>query len=179
MAVALSVALMLLAQGASAQRTMRGQYAVSADALWSGTVPGGSLAFGQYLQSSLWEAGLSCRSFARSLSTGDTLRYLDVCAEGRWSYRLLSLRSRALSLYGGGGVFMGYEWYDPFGKVPDDIDTGLGDGVFLYGVSASLDAEVFVLRRLALVVGASAPVNFSSSLGHFRWEVSAGLRLNL
>lgn len=179
--VAASVAVLLsLSCGpVHAQRTMKGQYLSEASALWGGSVPGGQVFFGQYLQNSLWKAGITFRSYSKTLSTSDLLQYADICAEGEWRYRLLSTRSRMLSLYGGGGVQLGYEMYDPWRTLPDVIDTGLGKGSFMYGISAGVDAELFFTRRLALVAGARVPLNFSSKVDWFHWEISAGLRFNL
>ena len=175
-----SVLLLALAsQPAGAQRTMKGQYFAEASALWAGYRPGGQAMFGEYLQNSFWAAGISVRSFSKKLSTSDLMPYLDICAEGEWRYRLLSTRSRMLSLYGGGGVMLGYEAYDPWGRLPETIDTGLGKGTFMYGISAGLQAEFFFTRSMALHVGARVPINFSSDVDWFHWELEAGLRLNL
>ena len=164
---------------AAAQRTMESQFMAEAVADWCGGAPAAHVRFGRYLSSSCWTAGVGAMSFTHSLSSGDTLEYIDVVAEGDWAYRLLSTRSRMLSLYGGGGVFLGYEAYDPWRRLPETIDPGLGKGTFVYGVRASLCSELFVSRRLALVLGASVPLTFSSSVDWFHWELSAGFRLDI
>ena len=164
---------------ASAQRTMKGQYFAQVEGLWCATNPGGSIAFGQYLLNSSWQAGTAMRNFSRTLSTGDVLQVADIVAVGEWDYRVFATRGRHFCLYAGGGVFLGYEMFDPWRRIPDTVDTGLGKGIFLYGIQADLRAEVFFSRRCALLLGACAPLDIPSPAGIFHWEVSAGLRFNL
>lgn len=164
---------------ANAQRTMDGQYFAQAECLWSGGTPGGSAAFGQYLLNSAWQAGAAMRSYSRAISTGDTLCVSDIVAFGEWDYRLLATRGRHFCLYAGGGVFLGYQMYDPWRTLPESVETGLGKGAFLYGIQANLRAEVFFCRRCALLISACTPIDIPSSAGVFHWEVSAGLRFNL
>lgn len=164
---------------AMAQRTMSGQFMAEGLGLWCGTGAGGQVSFGQYLQSSMWRSQICMRNYSTSLSTGDRMAYTDMVAQGRWDYRIISTRSRMLSLYAGAGLFLGYEAYDISGRLPDNVDTGLGQGSFLYGITAGLSTEVFFVRRVALVIGADIPINFSSPVEKFHWEVSAGIRINL
>ena len=170
--------LLLLTIQASAQRTMSRQPFVGADFIWSGA-PSAQIRAGQYLQSSLWEASVSLTQMSKAISTGDRLHLADITVGGDWQWRLVSNRSRSMNLYAGGGVFAGYEVYDPYGRLPDTLDHGLGKGRFIYGISADLSAEIFFCRRIALVLGASTPLMFSSPVGWFRWEASAGIRFNL
>lgn len=164
---------------ARAQRTMDRQYFAQAEGLWSGSTPGGSAAFGQYLLNSVWQAGAAMRSYSRTISTGDALCVSDIVAFGECDYRLISTRGRHFSLYAGGGVFLGYQMYDPWGTLPETVETGLGKGVFLYGIQANLRAEVFFCRRGALLLSVCTPIDIPSAAGVFHWEMSAGLRFNL
>lgn len=171
--------LLLLVSPLYAQRTMKGQPFLQAAAHWGGA-PGVSVSGGQYLERSLWEAGVKAQGFRAPLSTGDDLECLDITAGGTWQWRLVSTRSRALCLYAGGGLFAGYECYDPRKVLPPTIELGMpSKGVFLYGLSAAVTVEVFFCRSVALVLGADIPVNFSSRASHIRWNTTAGIRIDL
>lgn len=170
--------LVLLCTPAAGQRTMSSQGFVGGDFIWSSR-PCGQLRCGQYLSSSLWEVTLGARSYSKGLSTGDTLQYTDIVASGSWSYRLACTRSRAVNLYGGAGIFAGYELYDPARRLPSTLDLGFGKGAFIYGIQAGLHAELFFARRCAFVLGGSIPVCFGSHADWFRWEATAGIRFNL
>ena len=158
---------------------MKGQPFLQAAAHWGGA-PGVSVSGGQYLERSLWEAGVKAQGFRAPLSTGDDLECLDITAGGTWQWRLVSTRSRALCLYAGGGLFAGYECYDPRKVLPPTIELRMpSKGVFLYGLSAAVTVEVFFCRSVALVLGADIPVNFSSRASNIRWNTTAGIRIDL
>ena len=161
-----------------AQRTMEGRPFVGADCVWSGGI-GARIHAGEYLRHSLWDVTAGMRSCSKMISTGDRLDFIDITAGASWQRRLLSLRSRALSLYGGAGAFLGCEVYDPWRTLPATVDLGFGRGAFIYGASASLSAEVFLTRRCAFVLSGALPLVFPSHAGILRWEVCAGLRHDL
>jgi hypothetical protein len=94
-------------------------------------------------------------------------------------HRIASVRSRAFSLYGGGGAFIGYELYDPASRLPANISTGLGDGAFIYGIDPGIEAEVFISRRVALTAGCTMPLTFGSVTRWIRMNATAGIRLNI
>lgn len=169
---------LLLCLPASAQRTMEGRPFVDAGFIWAGN-PGGQVRAGQYLRHSLWDASIGYRSYAKQLSTGDRLDFVDITAAGSWQWRLLSLRSRTLSLYTGAGAFVGYEMYDPWHTLPETVDLGFGKGSVIYGISADVSAEVFFCPRWAFVFGARVPLVFPSHAGILRWEASAGIRFDM
>lgn len=73
--------LLLLVTPLHAQRTMKGQPFLQAAAHWGGA-PGMSVSGGQYLERSLWEAGVKAQGFRAPLSTGDILECLDITAGG-------------------------------------------------------------------------------------------------
>ena len=173
-----AILLILSSLPISAQRTMKGQPFVGASALWGGS-PGVSLHAGAYLERSLWEVSLHADGHQAPLSTGDRLECLDILVSGDWQWRIVSDRSRRFLLYGGAGIFAGYEMYDPRSSLPSTVDLTFGKGVILYGISADLSSEVFLSRRFALLFGASVPLNFSSHAGRLRWRASFGIRLNL
>lgn len=169
---------------ARAQRTMRGESLLTIDGSYPFSVPNGwgvGLSYGQYLLLSYWTAGMSVTNHSALYTDGQVLPYLHAYAYGDWMYRLLGTRNRAFCLYGGAGAFLGYEAVDPKGKVPKEYKTAADfkDGRFLYGVRISLEMEIFFCRKAAFVVGASAPLNFSSPYGWIHFQVGGGLRLNI
>lgn len=164
-----------------AQRTMRGEYFLSAQAL-SGTVPpsvtGAEVSFGQYLLSSYWKAGVTASSFSGYTLSRPEAGYAHLAAYGDWMERIAATRNRMLNIYAGGGVFLGYEAYTPQ-TAPVVSETGeQKEGAFLYGVHAGLEAEFFVMKRLALVISGKVPVNFTSPHGWLHGSAGAGLRYN-
>lgn len=104
---------------------------------------------------------------------------MDLRVGADYMYRIASVRSRAFSLYGGGGAFIGYELYDPFSRLPSNIHTGLTDGAFIYGVNANLEAEIFIARKIALIAGCTVPMTFGSVTRWLRVNAITGIRFNL
>lgn len=168
-----------------AQRTMKGQYEIQAEGLYTLSSGGVSVTFGQYLINSYWDCGINATNRKKSITDGyDTYRmdFSHLEAFGDFMYRLVGTRDRRVSLYGGGGIFLGYEAYDTFNKLPENIDlesVKMDKGAFLYGVHARLEMEAFISSRLAVTVAARTPWNFSSPCRKFCVEVGAGLRYNL
>lgn len=168
---------------ASAQRTMPGQMFISGQVSYQfGATPkvGPDAGIGMYLLSSLWDAGVSAVPLRSETADGVAIPSWDIHLYGDWMYRLTGTRTRALNIYGGAGVFAGYEMYDPKRLIPEDVGTGLPEGgIFIYGIQPKLQVELFLTRTFSLVVTGSLPVNFSSELGRFRPRVSGGVRLTL
>ena len=171
-----------LGKPAYGQRTMNGQDMVTLYGFtpFTGSPDlGGELCWGRYRLNSYWKVKADLESSSHSLRTGHTMIAYDTTIGGSYLHRLACTRSRNLSLYAGGGAFIGYEFYDPKGRLPEYIDTGLPVGNFLYGVNAVTEAEFFFIRTVALVVYAELPVNFSSPLSKVRYRAGAGIRINL
>lgn len=167
---------------ATAQRTMHGESLLSAEVHYPFSKPywlGADLSYGQYLLTSYWKAGVSATEYSHQIDEKTPMGYLHVAAYGEWMYRLVGTRSRFFNMYGGGGAFLGYEGVDAFGLLPSEVKSDFGSGYFLYGVSVSLELEVFFSRRVALVLGGRLPLNFSSQFGWFHSQVGAGLRVNI
>lgn len=167
---------------AQAQRTMNDRNLLTVDctaSLSSAKDFGAAASWGRYLLDGFWEVSASAVPRGVALSTGDRMDLLTLRAEGGYMHRLASTRSRSLSLYGGGTAFIGYELYDPSGRLPSNINTGLPGGAFVYGVRASVEAEVFITRTLAFVIRGSVPMTFGSVTGWLRVNAGAGLRLNI
>jgi hypothetical protein len=168
---------------ASAQRTMDRQLFVSAEGHVSAlnlTNAGGGLSMGQYLLNGQWYCSISSSFNTIGISSGSKLGYIDIYALGGYMYRIISNRSRSLNFYGGGGAFIGYELYDPMKRVPSHLATNLPEGgTFLYGIDPRIEFEVFIIRKVAVTLGFSSPINFSSTLTKVRPKGTLGIRLNL
>lgn len=167
---------------ADAQRTMKDQDLICVkgySALTGIRDAGGELCWGRYLLSAYWRVTAEGGVFHRDIKTSHRLKTCSVTLDGAYMHRLVSTRSRSVSLYAGGGAFIGYEFYDPTKHLPEFIDTKLPSGTFLYGIFPEVEGEFFFCRKVAFVVYAKIPVNFSSPLGKVRFRAGAGLRINL
>lgn len=169
-------------QVVSAQRTMKGQLHIGAQASLSADprVPaGGELSFGSYLLNSYITGWINVTPDYISLPTGHQLGYIPISVGADYMYRVAATRARSVNLYVGGGVFLGWELYDSFRRVPSYIDTGVGDGNFIYGVAPALESEFFITRTVALTLGARMPVSISSKTEILKLHLKAGLRVNI
>ena len=181
--VTLVASLMLVTPlGAAAQRTMKGQHAIGAG--FSASVTdfsdlGLCLNYSQYLLNAYWFAGTSAADNDIRTDKGVLMEYVDCYLGGGYMHRLASTRSRSISLYAGGGAFIGYEFYDPRKDLPANINTNLPTGSFLYGISPRIEAEFFFTRHLALTLGGCFPVSFSSPLVKLRPHLRMGVRVDI
>ena len=162
--------------GAAAQRTTAGQGMLSIEGGYPCAV---GLSWGQYLPSSMWEAGAFAQYRTYHVSPEYSMPYYPAALYGDWMYRVAATRSRAFNLYAGAGVFLGWEFYDPQKTLPDFISSSLSEGAFLYGVNPKIQAELFFTRRMAVILSGSAPINFTSSCAWIQPYGSFGLRLDL
>ena len=169
-------------QLASAQRTMKGQYHIAAEGVVgadSGVPLGRELSFGVYLLDSYMKGWIDVTSDSIFLPTSHRLGYIPINVGADYMYRVASTRSRSVNLYVGGGVFLGWEFYDPRKRIPDYIDTGLPDGTFIYGVAPAIDSEFFITRTIALTLGARSPISISSKTEILKLHLKAGIRINI
>ena len=76
-------------------------------------------------------------------------------------------------------MFLGINQYEAFRRLPSELKTGLPKSQFIYGVLPELEAEFFVGRCVALILG--LPVTLGSSLKSDKWNLtgSIGVRINL
>lgn len=167
---------------AKAQRTMRYQNILTGQL----SVPyaknpdiGGVLSYGQYTLNGYWSAGI--KSIGRTQPEGkyNLLQTQTLRLYGEYMHRLISDRKRIINLYCGGGPFIGYEFYDPFGRLPDHIQKSIEDNAFIYGIKGSIEIEIFLMKKIAFVLGANMPLTFGSESSWFRGNSTAGLRINL
>ena len=169
-------------QAASAQRTMKGQLHVGAQASLSADpqLPaGGELSFGSYLLDSYIAGWINVTPDFISLATGHQLGYIPINVGADYMYRVAATRARSVNLYVGGGVFLGWEIYDPLRRLPSYIDTGLGKGTFIYGVAPSVSSEFFIARTVALTLEARMPVSISSKAEILKLHLKAGIKVNI
>ena len=167
---------------ASAQRTMKGQHAVGMEisgGILNITDIGICLNYSQYLLNAYWLVGVYGGNNKIMTDNSHNLKYLDTTINGGYMHRLVATKSRSISLYAGGGAFIGYEFYDPRKELPANIDTKLPTGNFLYGIFPSIEAEFFLTSQLALTVSSVAMINFSSPLVKLRPQIRMGLRVDI
>lgn len=122
-----------------------------------------------------WSAGAVNRNFSSLTDSGETLQYTEICAEGNVMARVVSARSRVISLYCGGGIFLGDEISDPQRRLPEYIDTGIARNSFIYGVQASVELEVYPLKRLGIGLRGTVPLTFGSPMGWIHYEGSINI----
>jgi len=167
---------------ASSQRTMRYQNLLTLYIqLPVSVLPGYGIhaCYGRYTIEGYWKAGGGAMTQGVPLSAGRSLQLLTVKAQGDYMHRLAASRSRSVSVYAGCGAFIGYETYDPAGRLPSSIETGLGEGAFIYGLVPQVELELFFTRSIALVAAIEAPLTFSSAVHWLRAQVRGGLRINI
>lgn len=161
---------------ASAQRTMSGQSSLTVSGVYTGTSAGVEAFYSQYTLGGFWEVGLMGCDYLTTLSTGHILRYDDAIVAGGYMFRLAGTRSRGFNLYTGAGAFAGVEVLDPLRRIPSYIDLGHAHIGFQYGIYAQAMTEIFLAKRLTLVVNGRLPVNFSSPVKNIHWQAGIGLK---
>lgn len=178
--LSLSLALLLSAFTASAQRTMPGQIFVDASFAWPVSVRIGS---GGYMIPGFWDAGVEALRMRKSLAREDEVleTHLDVWqlkAYGGYRHRLVSTRSRIFSLYGGGDAWVGVEVFDPFKKLPSDIVFNMStDPSFVFGITPVLEMELFLGSHFAFVLGGRASAAFLTRMNTFSGCGYGGFRI--
>lgn len=167
---------------AEAQRTMKGQSYIGGQCVMScdARLPvGGEITFGRYMLDSHVKGRISLCPDSRGLSSSHRMSYLPVTVGADWMYRAAETYSRDICLYVGGGIFLGWEFYDPLRRLPRYIDTGLGRSAFIYGVSPKIEAEFFISTTVAIIIGAAMPVAVSSGAEIVRTHLGTGIRINI
>ena len=140
---------------------------------------GFQLSFGQYGLTWYWKAWLNASPYSLTISTGDRMTYGQVLAGGDFMYRLISDKRRIVSLYAGGGAFLGIEGYNLWHRLPSYIETDFPKARFLYGLDASLELETFVSKTVALVLSGNMPITISSLVRPFHFQLRLGVRVAL
>lgn len=169
---------------ASAQRTMDGQYFLSAEGISSVLKDRGlgfTLGFGKYFTSSRFDAGFEYLSKKGNPDYSPFLFY------GDWMYRFASTHDHMLNVYAGGVGFIGYEAVSKVVEaVVEDaaavvVQTGNEYQVpgFSLGLGIRVDAEFFVAKNVSLTMAGTLPLSFLSANEKVSFNLSAGVRVNL
>ena len=166
------------------QRTMSEQPFVSIEGFYNGSLAGGDITAGRYTINAFWFGSLSLspHSVELGLNDGNVLGktlYLQSLVYGGYQYRVISSRKRNANLYLGGAVFAGLETFDPFSKLPSNIDTGFSKHTFIYGLTPMMSLEIFVSRAVSLTASCRLPVNFSSKISRLHYNTGAGIKIML
>lgn len=179
LSIATVVILMAAGVTAQAQRTMKGQSVLGAEASFNGMSAGVTLDYSQYTLNGFWYVGVCGNDYFGWYAPEKKIRYDHLSANGGYLFRLAGTRSRSVNLYGGGEVFVGVELTDPFSELPDQFRAAIEHYRFLYGVAPKILAEFFVSSGFAFTVFGSVPINFSSDYSNFNFNVGAGFRIML
>lgn len=158
---------------------MKGQSAPSLSAVRTDSSFGGEITYNQYTLVGMWNAGARVSDYTLATTTEYPIEAIQITATSSYLGRIAATRSRRLNLYGGGGIFFGYEFLDPFKKLLDHIIPESKDGCFVYGILAKTELELFLSRQFAIVGTATIPINFQSQTGWFHWEAGIGIRINI
>ena len=159
--IATVVILMAAGVNAQAQRTMKGQSVLGAEASYNGMSAGIAADYSQYTLNGFWYVGVCGNDYYGWYAPEKQIRYDHLSAFGGYLLRLAGTRSRSVNLYGGGEAFVGAELTDPFGELPDQFRAGIEHYRFLYGVASKILAEFFVSSGFAFTIFGSVPINFS------------------
>lgn len=158
---------------------MSSQSSLCLQSSWTGSSFGAEAFYSQYNLGGFWEAGLSAKQYKKGTSAGVDISSLNIAASGNYLFRIAGTRSRSVNLYGGAGAFLGYEAIDPMHKMPSTIQTNLKNGYFLYGLQAKLVAEFFISKSFAFTLNGCMPINFSSPMGWFHYDIGLGMKVML
>ena len=163
---------------------MSKQIFASIDGFYNGNLAGGDIEIGKYTINAFWFGSLSLSPYSVELSLNDgnalgkTL-YLQSLIYGGYQYRVISSRKRNANLYLGGAAFVGLETFDPSSKLPANIDTGFNKHTFVYGLSPILSFELFVSKIVSLSISGKIPVNFSSRISVWHYNIGTGIKIML
>lgn len=176
--ITIIVSVIFISHNVFAQRTMPNEKMFSISTGYNYDGYGVSASFGGYTKSGYWQVGASRDMYRKQLNLENyKLDYYHITVSGYYLTSLFRTRSRSFNLYGGGGIFMGYESIDPFRRLPKTIETNLKNGYFLCGLSAVSEVEIFLTRKFAIIVSQNVPLNFSSKLGFIHFQTKVGFRI--
>ena len=177
--IATAVILMAASINAQAQRTMKGQSVIGAEASFNGMSAGASMDYSQYTLNGFWYIGVSGNDYYALYTGNGSLRYDHICGYGGYLFRLAGTRSRSVNLYGGGEIMVGMELIDPFEELPEQFKASIERYRFLYGVGPKILAEFFVSTRFAFTIFGTLPINFSSAISNVNYNIGGGFRIML
>ena len=206
-AAGLSLAL-LIASGSSAdaQRTAYGSKFISIEPMVTAyCVPSGGadLNFGGYQRASYWRVGVRVADWNHRIDTGEELLNGDVTEDdgdnlpavedepmfdhvqasvyGGWRWRFISSYTRAFNVYAGADAFVGLNKLQVLRKLDEEMKIACPGEEFAYGVVPEVEMEIFLGRRVALLLGVQCPITLGTSLQTDTWNLTGtlGLRFNL
>ena len=134
-----------------------------------------------------WTAGLMYENVGKYIldsSIKEAVAFTRLCPEATFMYRLYGTHNRALSLYGGGGLFFGIEFLDPYcwltKETYDEMvkKSGYSAARFIYGGFARLELEFFPWRSWAFFVPVSLNLTGNSKCGLTTLNAGFGVRFN-
>lgn len=191
--VFITVLTILSLSGASAQmRTSEGQYFLEASGSIcpEGSLTGGaSIGGGIYNLSSLWRGYVSMDDYQSPLDglpdvDSPVFDHAHLLFGVDYMYRIASTFRRTVGIYAGAGLFAGYDFFQCFRPLPDNVVTSTfsDDGMFLYGLRPCLELECFVFRSTAIILSGSIPFSFTTTKTDipdtYHVRISAGIRHN-
>ena len=97
-------------------------------------------------------------------------------AEGGYYLKFLSDRRKTFFLSLGLSALVGYETSNRSEKLLPDGSTLLNKDCFVYGGALTLELEVYLTDRIALLANARERALFGSDIGKFHTQVSLGLK---
>lgn len=202
----LSLAL-LLASGspALAQRTAYGSKFISIEPMITAyCVPSGGidLNFGGYQRASYWRVGVRAADWNHRIDTGEQFfggvteedgdilpaeekepmfDHVQASVYGGWRWRFVSSYTRAFNVYAGADAFVGVNKLQVLRKLDEEMKIACPDEEFAYGVVPEVEAELFLGRRVALLLGVQCPITLGTSLQTDTWNLTGtlGVRINL
>ena len=203
----LSLALILVSGSpALAQRTAYGSKFISIEPMITAyCVPSGGvdLNFGGYQRASYWRVGVRAADWNHRIDTGedlisgggtseDDMDNLSVADEpmfdhvqasvyGGWRWRFVSSYTRAFNVYAGADAFLGMNKLQVLRKLDEEMKIAAPDEEFAYGVVPEVEMEIFLGRRVALLLGVQCPITLGTSLQTDTWNLTGtlGVRINL
>ena len=139
---------------------------------------GGSLAWGMYGNHDYWSVKARFNPFTQHYDSRYDVQYVHATVGADWMWRIVSDRRRIVSLYGGGGVFLGAEIIDPWKRLPKHLEVNGKKTVFLYGIDATVSMEVYFTKRTAFVLSSWIPLTIPSSARPVHFVMDAGVRVS-
>jgi hypothetical protein len=98
-------------------------------------------------------------------------------AEGGYYQKLLTDASKTLFIYGGASAFAGYETVNWGRKLLPDGATLQDRDAFIYGGALTLNIEVYLSDRLALLGNVRERCLWGNDTGHFHTQYGVGVKL--
>jgi len=108
---------------------------------------------------------------------GMTIPVAQFTAEGGYYKKLLTDASKTLFIYGGASTLAGFECVNWGKKILPDGATLQDRDAFIYGGALTLNIEVYLSDRLALLGNVRERCLWGNDTGHFHTQYGVGLKL--